>query len=128
MTLGFLIRLFSVFIVDCFLIILRPPRPTLTATLFPYTTLFRSRESVITDVAVGLVNLLETANDQSLEEQCRRNAQIQIAIERVVMRHERPRRRAASDRLQHRRLDFDEAECIEKIAEDRKSTRLNSSH
>src|SRR3546814_1342461 len=41
-----------------------------------------------------------------------------IAIERVVMCHERPRRRAASDRLQHRRLDFDEAECIEKIADE----------
>src|SRR3546814_17216615 len=68
------------------------------------------RESFITEVAVDLVNLLETANDQSLEEQFRRDAQIQIAIERVVMCHERPRRRAASDRLQHRRLDFDETE------------------
>src|SRR3546814_9450761 len=55
------------------------------------------RESFITEVAVDLVNLLETANDQSLEEQFRRDAQIQIAIERVVMCHERPRRRAASE-------------------------------
>src|SRR3546814_3874765 len=39
--------MFSVF---CFLMIRRPPRSTRTDTLFPYTTLFRSRQSFGADV------------------------------------------------------------------------------
>src|SRR3546814_18657407 len=37
----------------CFLMIRRPPRSTRTDTLFPYTTLFRSKLAV--DVAVGAI-------------------------------------------------------------------------
>src|SRR3546814_12345334 len=33
------------YVVVCFLMIRRPPRSTRTDTLFPYTTLFRSRDS-----------------------------------------------------------------------------------
>src|SRR3546814_12847033 len=36
--------LIVVFIIVLFLMIRRPPRPTRTDTLFPYTTLFRSRD------------------------------------------------------------------------------------
>src|SRR3546814_11693039 len=44
---GFLVRfdlVFSIFHYFFFLMIRRPPRSTRTDTLFPYTTLFRSRE------------------------------------------------------------------------------------
>src|SRR3546814_2131275 len=38
----------------CFLMIRRPPRSTRTDTLFPYTTLFRSRELAAHEVAEAL--------------------------------------------------------------------------
>src|SRR3546814_5420728 len=34
----------------------RPPRPTRTDTLFPYTTLFRSLDLILNPAALGLVN------------------------------------------------------------------------
>ncbi len=76
------------------------------------------RQTLVAEIAVDLVHAFEAADDEALQVQLRRDAQIQIAIQRVVVRDERPRRRAAGDRLQHRRLDFDEAERIEELADE----------
>ena len=46
---------------------------------------------------------------QALEVELGRDAQVERAVERVVVRRERARQRAAVERLQHRRLDLDEA-------------------
>src|SRR3546814_15364512 len=48
----------SLFFYFFFLMIRRPPRSTRTDTLFPYTTLFRSRPGV--DAAGDVENLAET--------------------------------------------------------------------
>ena len=56
-----------------------------------------------------------TSNHQPLEVQLQRDPQIQIDVERVVMRDERPRRRAAGDRVQHRSLRLDVALLAERL-------------
>src|SRR3546814_5761245 len=112
----------------------RPPRSTRTDTLFPYTTLFRSRlggpaerglaardavqrphpveAGVLGDAVGGLQLMLE-------QRQC---------LVETVLRDQQPPARAlqlpAPDRIV-RRLDRVEHRAC---ARDRKSTRLNSSH
>src|SRR3546814_13061394 len=45
----------SAFCIIFFLMILRPPRSTRTATLFPYTTLFRSGLGIGVDPTTGVL-------------------------------------------------------------------------
>ena len=73
-------------------------------------------DPLVAEVAVDLVDPLETADRQPLEIQLRRDAQEQVHVERVVMRHERPRQRAAGNRLHHRRLDLEIAAAVQKAA------------
>src|SRR3546814_14793859 len=47
-----MIDLIALIVSVFFLMIRRPPRSTLTDTLFPYTTLFRSRQAVVRAVLV----------------------------------------------------------------------------
>ena len=65
--------------------------------------------ALVAEVAVDLEDLLDPADDAALEEQLRRDPQVQVHVERVHVRHERPRRGAAGQHLQHRRLDLEEA-------------------
>ena len=71
------------------------------------------RDALIAEVAVDLVHALQAADDQALQVQLRRDAQVQIDVERVVMRDEGPRRGAAVQRLHHGRFDFDEAALLQ---------------
>ena len=57
------------------------------------------------------------ADDQPLEVQLERDAQVQVDVERVVVGDERARRRAALDRLQHRALDLGEPLVLEVVAD-----------
>ena len=75
------------------------------------------RQPLVAEIAVDLVHALEAADDQPLEIELRRDAQVHVDVERVVMRQERPRDRAAGDRLHHRRLDLEEVERIEEAAQ-----------
>ena len=59
--------------------------------------------------AAEFVDPLHAADEQPLQMQFQRDPQIQLHIERVVMRHERPGRGAAGDRVQRRAFDLDEA-------------------
>ena len=67
------------------------------------------RDPLVAEVAVDLEHPLDAADRQPLQVQLRRDAQVQLHVERVVVRHEGTRQRAAGDRLHHRRLDFEEA-------------------
>src|SRR3712207_7197440 len=83
----------------------RPPR----STLFPYTTLFRSREQVL--------------GPAHLDRRQRAGAPQQVAGELGLHAHQAAREVDRGDRLVHRiGLDV----LVEE--RDRKSTRLNSSH
>ena len=75
------------------------------------------RHALVAEIAVDLVHALQAADDQALEEQLRRDAQVHVHVERVVMRRERPRRRAARNGLQHRRLDLEEIHRVEEVAQ-----------
>ncbi len=61
--------------------------------------------------------MLQAADDEPLQIQLRGNAQVHGLIERIVVRDERARRRPARDGLHHRRLDFEEIERLEGIAQ-----------
>src|SRR3712207_7407718 len=90
----------------------RPPR----STLFPYTTLFRSRHLV----------LLEQPIDEDLRSGARRGRAVGEQILHLVEQH----RAAAAPRQQAMRT-FQAVEplpAVRFLAVDRKSTRLNSSH
>src|SRR3712207_7044136 len=79
----------------------RPPR----STLFPYTTLFRSAEL---REQVTLLLLAAPAHKRR-------------AHERGLHGHDRPHRRAAAP-------DLLDEQAVGPVVQDRKSTRLNSSH
>ena len=69
----------------------------------------RAVGALVAEVPVDLEDPVQAADDAPLEEQLRRDAQVQVEVERVHVRAERPRGRAAVHRLQHRRLDLEEA-------------------
>ena len=73
------------------------------------------RNPLIPEVAINLVHAVEPANREPLQIQLRRNPQIKIDVQRVVMRHKRPCDRASRDGLHHRRFDFNETASAEKI-------------
>jgi hypothetical protein len=76
----------------------------------------RAVHALVAEVARELVHALEPAHDQPLEVELVRDAQVELHVERVVLGHERPRERAAVERLQHRRLDLEEARASRSLA------------
>src|SRR3546814_16083463 len=96
-----------------FLMIRRPPRSTRTDTLFPYTTLFRSKQPLekILPIAEGRVWAGGTARQIGLVDQF---GGLPDAL-------------AAAAKLAKIDGDF-HAKYFEDEPRDRKSTRLNSSH
>ena len=77
------------------------------------------RHPFVPEVAGDLVHAIHAADREPLQIQLRRDAQVQIHVERVVVCHERPRHGPAGDRLHHRRLDF-EVPAIVQEAPDRR--------
>ena len=71
------------------------------------------REALVAEVLAELVDPLEAADDQALEVQLGGDPQVEVAVERVVVGGEGPRQRAAVERLEHRRLDLEEAALVE---------------
>ena len=86
------------------------------------------RDPFVAEVAVDLVDAIHAADDEPLEVQLGGDAHVQLHVERVVMRDERPRQRAAGDRLHHRRLDFEEATRVEEAANGRQRARPDVEH
>ena len=71
--------------------------------------LWRVRDALVAEDPPDLEHALHAADDQPLEVQLERDAQVQLHVERVVMGDERPSVGAAGLDVQHRRLDLDEA-------------------
>ena len=76
------------------------------------------RDPLVAEVAVDLVDALDAADDQPLQVELGRDPQEEVDVERVVVRHERPGRRAAGERLHHRRLDLEVAAAVEEPPEE----------
>ncbi len=72
------------------------------------------RDAFIAEVAVDLIHALQAAYHQPLEIQLRRNAQVEIDVERIVVRFKRTRRGPAGDGLHHGRFHFDITARIQK--------------
>ena len=73
--------------------------------------------TLVAEVLANLVDAFEAAHDEPLQVKLGRDTQIQINVERVVMRDERPRTGAARDRLQDGRLYLHIAGFIECVAQ-----------
>src|SRR3546814_17506428 len=112
----------------------RPPRSTLTDTLFPYTTLVRSWRYVATKTATQHIVPLATQAVEILRE-----LQPLTGRGEFVFPGIRDRKRPMSENTVNaalRRMGFDSdtmtghgfRAMARTILEDRKSTRLNSSH
>src|SRR3546814_12369059 len=101
----------------------RPPRSTRTGTLFPYTTLFRSGHAPFLQQrrAVPLAHLLAEALRANL---AHRQHDMRVRLGLPVLAHV-PKYIHVRDHAAFDELLFDK---IAGELEDRKSTRLNSSH
>ncbi len=71
------------------------------------------RDALVAEVLADLVHLLEPADDQPLQVQLGRDPQVEVGVELVRVRDERPRERAAVAGLEHRRLHLDEPALVE---------------
>ncbi len=63
-----------------------------------------SGNAFVAEIAIDLENFVEPAHEQTLQIKLRRDAQIKIETERLVVRAKRFGGRASGDRLQNRRL------------------------
>src|SRR3546814_15420566 len=95
----------------------RPPRSTRTDTLFPYTTLFRSISCFrIAEISAARISMASSPSHGLLQ-------MLQLRTDRTV---EQARAHFHDEATEHRRVDGQVDGHV--AAQDRKSTRLNSSH
>ena len=76
----------------------------------------RAVHALVAEVLAELVNAVESADDELLEIQLRGDAQVEVDVQRIVVRDERTGRRTARNGLQNRRLDLDVALLVEVFA------------
>ena len=74
--------------------------------------------ALVAEVLGELVDALEPADDEPLEVELGRDAEVEVLVELVRVGHERVGERAAVARLEDRRLDLDEPAIVE-VAPDR---------
>ena len=74
-------------------------------------------DTLIAEHSADLVDALQPADDQSLEVELERNAELDILVERVVVGLEGSCRGAAGVRDQHGGLDLHEALLVQKTAD-----------
>ena len=75
------------------------------------------RDAFIPKDPIQIVNTVQPANYEPFQIQLRRDAQVKRHIQRVVMRFEGFRKRAARDRMQDGRFDFEVVPVVEKSSE-----------
>ena len=75
------------------------------------------RDAFVTEVAVDFEYAIETAHHQTFQIEFRRDAQVHINVERVVMGDERTRGGAAWDHLHHRRFHFHKVAAHHELAD-----------
>ena len=88
----------------------------------------REVHALVAELAADLKDALHAANDETLERELGGDAQVEVAVERVEVRHERTSVGAAEDGVHHRRLDLhvalglhvaaDEGDDLAALAED----------
>ena len=83
----------------------------------------RRVHAFVAEVAVDLEDCLETADDQAFEVEFRRDAQIAVDAQGIVVRHEGLGVGAAGDGMHHRRFDFQESLLLEKATRQRDDLR-----
>ena len=71
------------------------------------------RDALVAEVLADLVDPLEATDDEPLEVELGRDAQVEIGVELVRVRDERMREGAAVVRLKNRCLDLHEPLCVE---------------
>ena len=74
--------------------------------------------ALVAEVLRELVHALEPADDEALEIELGRDAEVEVLVELIRVGHERVGERAAVARLEDRRLDLDEPALVE-VAPDR---------
>ena len=75
------------------------------------------RDTLVTEIAANLVDSLQVADQQTLQIEFKRNPQVQVLLELVVVSDERPGRRAAVNWLQDGRLDLQEIMVIQEFTQ-----------
>ena len=86
---------------------------------------------LVAEDPADLEHPVEAADDETLEVQLKGDPQVELHVERVVMRPERARRGAARHRLQHGSLDLDKAACLQecpRLLDDAASCQENLHH
>src|SRR4029077_15918486 len=73
--------------------------------------------ALVAEIAIDLVDAAEPPDHEPLEVELRRDAQVEIEIEGVVMRDEGARRGPAEDGMHHRRLDFGISSRVKEAAQ-----------
>jgi hypothetical protein len=77
----------------------------------------RGVDALVAEVPAELVHAVERPGDHPLEVRLGRDAQEEVAVERVVVRGERPGRGARGGALQDGGLDLDEVVPVEELAD-----------
>src|SRR3546814_3310973 len=112
-----------------FLMIRRPPRSTRTDTLFPYTTLFRSRILEIFTIERGFhKSRMHRVNANMVFGELPGGYLAEHPHRRLRCRIERERRHDRLHRARRGNIDDRSPDTLHRRQQDRKSTRLNSSH
>ena len=83
-------------------------------------------DALVAEHAPDLEHALEPADDEALEVQLERDAEVEVDVERVVVGDERARGRAAELVVEHRGLDLDEAAFGELAVGSRRRPRTGS--
>mmetsp|Transcript_13827 Transcript_13827/g.40889 ORF Transcript_13827/g.40889 Transcript_13827/m.40889 type:complete len:270 (+) Transcript_13827:858-1667(+) len=78
----------------------------------------REVHPLVAEEAADLVHPVQPSDDQHLEVELGRDPHVHVEVEVVVLGDEGARRRAARDRIHHRRLDLEEAVHVEEAAEE----------
>src|SRR3954447_388547 len=84
-----------------------------------------AREALVAEVLADFVDLLEAPDDQALQVQLVGDAQVEVAVQLVVVRHERTRERSAVEALKDGGLDLQEAAAVEPVANRRDDLRAH---
>src|SRR5690554_808901 len=88
-------------------------------------------DAFVAEITIDFVYAIQSAYDQSLQIKLGRDSELEIGIERVVMRHKRARRSSSQERMHHGSLHFHIAALIEKtpqFAKDVRATEENRPH
>src|SRR3546814_15409474 len=121
----------STVIIVFFLMIRRPPRSTRTDTLFPFTTLFRTINHTKMAPPRSALLILIVADFSSRSSRYRPARGIMMTwleTEAMAIVDGRILLDRLLDELRTRRIVIPGISVVERMAADRKSTRLNSSH